>query len=404
MEQTTSPGREPGSDLPSGQPWIIRHGWLLSAVWLVFLAFPLFSAWDSSSSMERKIGLTVLVIIFGGVYIAGFHRQHQVEQAALFSPSSTGDELPAMGSRFLIALVVIGVAAYWLIGIAALGVVPFIVSFAVFNLRWPVVFAVFAAGLGATILVPLATGTLDDIWYLSLVVLAVGSFNMLIRQFSGHQVEQNQLTTSLAISDERGRMARDVHDVLGHSLTAVILKAELSQRLLEQIESVTDADQARIDACRDQLTELRSISRSALAEIRSTVGGLRAANLADEITVARTVLADAGVGLLVTGEPSDVPQAKRQTLAWVVREAVTNIVRHAKASNCHIELAPEPGQVWLRISDDGIGLPAGEGAADRGRSTTTEGNGLRGLRERVATIGAQLHITSDGGTRLEVVR
>lgn len=413
IERATGPGHEPGSDVGSSQPWIIRHGWLLSAVWLVFMVFPLFSAWAGSSSVARKIGLTVLLVIFGGIYVAGFHRQHQVEQAALFSPSSSGDELPAMGSRFLIGLIVISVAAYWLVGIAALGVIPFVVSFAVFNLRWVVVFAVFAGGLAATILVPLANGTFDDIWFLSLVVLAVGGFNMLIRQFSGHQVEQNQLTTSLAISDERGRMARDVHDVLGHSLTAVILKAELCQRLLDQVDSVTDDDQARLDTCRDQLTELRSVSRSALAEIRSTVGGLRAANLADEITVARTVLADAGVGLLVTGEPSDVPEAKRQALAWVVREAVTNVVRHAKASSCHIELAPEPGQVWLRISDDGIGLPSGESDATDGRAAKVEGNGLRGLRERVETIGAQLQITTGndsdtgngaGGTRLEVIR
>jgi len=260
IERATGPGHEPGSDVGSSQPWIIRHGWLLSAVWLVFMVFPLFSAWAGSSSVARKTGLTVLLVIFGGIYVAGFHRQHQVEQAALFSPSSSGDELPAIGSRFLIGLIVISVAAYWLVGIAALGVIPFVVSFAVFNLRWVVVFAVFAGGLAATILVPLANGTFDDIWFLSLVVLAVGGFNMLIRQFSGHQVEQNQLTTSLAISDERGRMARDVHDVLGHSLTAVILKAELCQRLLDQVDSVDEADQARLDTCRDQLTELRSVS------------------------------------------------------------------------------------------------------------------------------------------------
>lgn len=397
MELDTTPG-----DGQAGQePWVIRHGWLLSAVWLVFMAFPLFAAWGGSASDERKIAATALFVAFGLIYIVGFYHQHRSEQAAFFDPAAGDGQQPTTGSWFLVALVLIGAATYLLVGMGALGVVPFIVSFAAFNLRWSVVAGVLIAGVAATVLLPLAEGQLDEIWFLSLVVLAVGGFNALIRFFSGHQVEQTHLRTGLAISDERGRVARDVHDILGHSLTAVILKAELCQRLLDQVEPASEDDRDRIETCRHQLAELHSVSRGALAEIRSTVGGLRAANLVDELTVARTVLADGGVGLLVTGEPSDVPEAQRQTLAWVVREAVTNIVRHARASACHIELAPEPGRVLLRISDDGVGL-AGGPAEDGG--VLADGNGLRGLRERVETTGARLRVTSDGGTRVEVLR
>jgi two-component system sensor histidine kinase DesK len=161
------------------------------------------------------------------------------------------------------------------------------------------------------------------------------------------------------------------------------LKVELCQRLLEQVEPDDTAGREAIKVCRGQLAELDSIGRGALAEIRSTVGGLRAANLADEVTAARTVLADAGVELLVTGDAANIPEGHQSMLGWVVREAVTNIVRHAKAERCHIELAPGPDGVVLRISDDGVGL----GAAG-------EGNGLQGLRERVKAAGGVLHMES----------
>ncbi len=403
----------PAAELQHDEPWVTRHGWMLSAVWLVFVVFPLIALWDGDGdgSTGRKVGATALLLTFCAIYVIGFHYQHRVEQQAFFSPDRTGDMVPATGVWFLAALVVLLVAAYWLGGASVLGAVPFVVSFAVFNLEWVHALLVSAASLAVTIVVPLLDGTFDDLWFMSLIVLAVGGANILIRVFSSHEIEQSQLHTSLAISDERGRVARDVHDILGHSLTAVILKAELCQRLLEQVESADDTDQERIETCRHQLDELRLVSRSALAEIRSTVGGLRAANLTDELTVARTVLADGGVGLLVTGEPSDVPEAQRPILAWVVREAVTNIVRHARASSCHIELAPEPGRVWLRISDDGVGINGigGAGGVDGsgngdGPGTRVEGNGLRGLRERVETAGARLRVSSDGGTTLEVVR
>src|SRR5690606_26924226 len=178
---------------------------------------------------------------------------------------------------------------------------------------------------------------------------------MLIRSVETAQSRQADLRTQLALSDERNRVARDVHDVLGHSLTAIVLKAELCQKLLDGVDPDDAGSRATISTCREQLGELRGVGRGALAEIRATVGGLRAADLADEVTVARAVLADAGVDLLVTGDVADVCEQHRPVLVWVVREAVTNVVRHAQASRCHIELGPprSAAPVVLRISDDG---------------------------------------------------
>jgi two-component system sensor histidine kinase DesK len=254
---------------------------------------------------------------------------------------------------------------------------------------------------GVTIAAPLLAGRFADLWFLALIVVAVGGAAVLVRLFQGYQFDQAHLRTGLAIGDERTRVARDVHDVLGHSVTAAILKVELCQRLLDGVDADSEAGRARLEQCRHHLADLESISRGALAEIRSTVGGLRATDLADEVTAARTVLADADVDLLVTGDMADIPERHRPMLAWVAREAVTNIVRHAKAERCHIELAPGSVSegILLRVTDDGVGL-----------GTAEEGNGLRGLRERVAASGARVHIeaadtpadTKASGTRIEV--
>lgn len=393
--------RPPGAGRVDHDAWMARYGWLLAAIWLVFLVFPLAAVWAADDPTPVRVAGTVLIGLFASLYMLGFRRQAQRQ------PWPPGPSVGAAGAAaadragvaIFAALVAITVAAQLTVGVAGLGLVSFVVSFAVFHLGWRAVWVTFAAGLAAVVLVPWWLGSLAEVWYLVLIVFAVGVSTMLVRVVEVHGDERAGLQTRLAVSDERTRVARDVHDVLGHSLTAVILKAELCQRLLEGVEPTDDAGRARVAACRDQLAELQTVSRGALAEIRSTVGGLRTAHLADELAVARTVLADAGVRLQVVGDPTTSPEPLRPLLAWVVREAVTNVVRHARATTCRIELdpgagasGPDPEVVLLRIDDDGVGMAPG-----------VEGNGLRGLRERVEAAGAALRIRSDRGTRLEVV-
>ena len=388
----------------SGESWISRFGWVLAATWLVFLVFPLLGILGADDrAVGAKIASTALIAAFGLVYLDGFRRQHQhrhqPEAVADCGERRTG-RFPRGTGHFAV-LVMIVVLLGLVAGVGSVGVVPFVVVFAVFHFSWLAAWTAYVVGLVVTAMIPLLAGLFGDLWSLSIVVAGVGAAALLIRVFEGHQFDQAHLRTRLAISDERTRVARDVHDVLGHSLTAVILKVELCERLLAGSGRGDTTDPERIEACRQQLAELDSISRRALSEIRSTVGGLRATDVADEVTAARTVLADAGVDLLVTGDVTDIDDGHRSMLAWVVREAVTNIVRHARAERCHIELAPEQGAVLLRVSDDGVGL------GDR-----SEGNGLRGLRERVASAGGALRIESPaavdgpsgpaGGTRIEV--
>ncbi len=263
----------------------VVYNWLLAGVWLVFLASPLLAILaDDDLDRLAKTAAVALLVAFCVVYLHGFHQLDKAERQA-----EAGFETPTAIPRQLHFSLMVAIIAglYAIVGIPAVGVIPFLVAFAVFQFSWPVAWFIYAVGTGMTFLVPLVRGRLDDLWFLTIIVMTVGGAAVLIRLVDESQRGEADLRTQLAVSDERSRVARDVHDVLGHSLTAVILKAELCQRLLDGGDDGPTQDRARIEACREQLAELTTVSRSALAEIRSTVGGLRAANLADEVTVAR---------------------------------------------------------------------------------------------------------------------
>lgn len=389
---TPTPPIDSGSSLsdkqqePGDRAW--RANWLLSTVWLIFVCFPVFSViFNDQLGVEQKVAATAIALVFVVVYALGFR------QAIQCAHDPAGPSFGRAAWLYLAVLALLTSIGLVVAGWGMLGLMPYLVSFAVFNLGWTAVLVIAPLCLVFTVAGPLLAGVYDDLWILTPVTFAVAIGMVLIRIVDGRERNRAILQTELVVSDERDRVARDVHDVLGHSLTAVVLKAELAERLLQQVTPSTDAEQAAVDRCGDELVELQAISRRALAEIRSTVGGLRNPTLTDEVSVARTVLADGGVTLTVLGDPAEVPDQYRSTLAWVVRESVTNIVRHAKAANCEVEFGAEANSL-LRITDDGVGLD----------SSGDEGNGLRGLRERALAVGVGLKVESleSGGTRVEV--
>ena len=185
----------------------------------------------------------------------------------------------------------------------------------------------------------------------------------------------------LAATAERERIGRDLHDLLGHTLSLITLKLELSRKLLDRDH----------DAARREITETEEVARHALAEVRSAVTGFRAADLAAELASARLLLESSGVALGYDPPPPLSPELERP-LALVLREAATNIARHAGASQAQVGFAREGGSLRMRIVDDGRGGIDGEG------------NGLAGIRERVRALGGSLAIASTrGGTSLEIV-
>ena len=200
----------------------------------------------------------------------------------------------------------------------------------------------------------------------------------------------------LAVERERTRVARDIHDILGHSLTVITVKAELAGRLV-------DADPTR---ARAEIADVEQLARGALADVRSTVGGYRGVSIAGELAAARAALEAAGVSPDLPGTTDAVPPERRELAGWVVREGVTNVVRHAQASVCRVRVGTDE----ITIDDDGVGIVRG-GAVDGtvfggsgSGSGSGSGHGLAGLRERVEAAGGRLSVgRSDlGGLRLRV--
>lgn len=178
-----------------------------------------------------------------------------------------------------------------------------------------------------------------------------------------------------AVADERLRFSRDLHDLLGHTLSVIVVKAEVVRRLAER-DTASAAEAAR---------DIETIGRQALVEVREAVTGYRASSLADELDGARAALHDAGIDAAVHRASGPLPERVESLLGWAVREASTNVIRHSGAGRCSIRLDFRAGDAVLRVHDDGVGAAA----------SPTAGHGLRGLSERFAADGGTVHAGPD---------
>jgi two-component system sensor histidine kinase DesK len=207
------------------------------------------------------------------------------------------------------------------------------------------------------------------------------------RQQAALKLSQDEVRRLAALA-ERERIGRDLHDVLGHTLSLVVLKTQLARRLLSRDSQAAEAE----------LAELETAARGALDQVREAVSGIRASGLAAELAAARLALLSADVKLDVRRPALDLPPAVDAEFALAVREAVTNVIRHARAGQVEIELEargqPDSGEWVLSIRDDGRG-----GAVTRSGHT-----GLEALSERARALGGEFRIDSPpgGGTRIRL--
>jgi two-component system, NarL family, sensor histidine kinase DesK len=206
-----------------------------------------------------------------------------------------------------------------------------------------------------------------------------------LRRLRLAEAQSRSEAAALATADERERIARDLHDLLGHSLSLMILKGELASRL-------TGGDAGR---AREEIDGVVRVARDALTEVRDAVRGYRNRGLAAELAGARSALESAGTRAEVTVAAPELPPEQELALAFAVREGVTNVVRHASAEHCAIRLGAD-GERWrLTIEDDGRG------------ATAPEGSGLTGMRERLERLGGTVERTGGAagvgrGTRLTI--
>lgn len=351
---------------PPAQPWD-RFGWVMSVIWLVFLAFPV-AASLQQGWLRRVVGLTAIGA-FALVYVYSF---------VIYPRRGTSPRVRTLTLAGLVGLMLVLATA---IGAEALALMPFLVAFTVFHQPFRRALALSLLGLFVLVAVLTATASWPVLWMLVPIVVLVGVATGATRWIEIRQESHVALHDELQRAAERERMARDVHDVLGHSLTVITIKSELARRLI-------DVDPAQAAA---EIGEVEELSREALNEIRATVSGKRTPRLEEELERAAAALASAGISYSPPEDPQVLAGEHRVVAAWVLREAVTNVIRHSRAVQCTVEL----GASRLAVSDDGVGTGDPHGPA---------GTGLRGIRERVEASGGSLRLTSEpgSGTRVEV--
>jgi two-component system sensor histidine kinase DesK len=220
----------------------------------------------------------------------------------------------------------------------------------------------------ATIVIGFAATFRLSVWVLDLV----------------HEMERTRgVQSQLAVAEERLRFSRDLHDVMGRTLSAIAVKSQLAGELVRR---------GRPEAA-DEVADVRRLAEDSLREVREVVRGHRSADLAGELAGARSVLRAAGVACTVHGEEAGatLPRAAQTAFGWVVREAVTNVLRHSHAGSCTITLRTTGGQADLDVVNDGVPTP-------RAAAEVRPGSGLTGLGERLAGAGGTLETRLDGSS------
>jgi two-component system sensor histidine kinase DesK len=281
--------------------------------------------------------------------------------------------------------------AFYVLGVASFPINTGSSSFFIYSAAF-LPFVVASVPIFVTILIAQALGLLVEglLLHINPITLAVTVFLMGIvgvgNAFIARQKRADaklrmahEEIEQLAAVAERERIARDLHDVLGHTLSVIVLKSELAGRLIER-----DPQRAA-----QEIADVEKTARTALSEVREAIGGYRSQGLPAEMEIARNTLHAAGVALACETPLPQLHATEETVLCLAVREAVTNIVRHAQATHCRIRFTTSgDGYHLLLISDDGA------------HPKLREGNGLRGMRERIQSLGGRLSITADPGVTL----
>lgn len=333
----------------------MTRGLLFAAIWLSYLSENVRALLDQPVEWRRWLGL---------VAVAGFATAYLISIAVL--RKRRGTLLGWLGIAAMLALFGLQIPGA---GAHALPCLVYVAALGMMGLPLPQGIALAVVLLAAAEVLPATVPGWDDNGY-GLAVLLGSAATWAIRLANVRQARLDVAREELAeraVQDERARIAGDLHDILGHSLTVVAVKAELAQRLLD-----VDLERARAE-----LRDLESLARDALTDVRATAMGMRGISLPGEIAAAREALAAANVEAELPGAADEVPSRNRELFAWTIREAVTNIVRHSGARHARVAISPSA----VEICDDGAG-PGVPGA----------GQGLDGLRRRAEAVGARLTV------------
>lgn len=351
-------------------PWA-RFGWLMAVVWLVFLVYPVIALLGSEAPLAWVVVGWSALVAFVVLYVTGF--MHGMRGGGGLGRPPSKRQWVTFAALIVCALISVPAE-----GGSALSFLPFIMSFASYGLTrvWHWITTIAAVTVTA-LCVFLLPGGLSYLSVLAIVAL-LGVVNTVSTWLILRSAEAERLGLELATSEGREAVARDVHDLIGHSLTVVGLKAQLVRRLMD-----SDPERARAE-----LADIERLTAEAIAGVRSTVAGARATTLVEQLASSRDSFRAADIEVRVEGEPEALSPVQAITASWILREATTNVLRHSRARTVRVLLLP--GR--LAVEDDGVGI------------ATAEGNGIRGMRERAAAAGAAFALgpSETGGTRVEV--
>lgn len=355
----------------------IFAGTFMSLVWLGFLYFPISQA--LTLPLGSKIISLVLTATFALAYVIAFILSWRKpimgeRNFRYFDGRHRLSKSDAIAFAVLVMTTLLQVAV--LGPLDSLAFLPFIAAAAPFTLPQAVGYIAGALTVLASFLIPGFVPNGQEYFGLTITTSAVFMFVAGITFFIGSSIESQRQAGTQAILEERERVARDVHDVLGHTLTVIALKSELAGKLLER-----DPGRAQTE-----LHEITNLARESIEEVRQTVAGLKVQSLFEEITAASQALESAGIDLRREGSAwpdlDSIPAVNQAIFAWVIREATTNIIRHAAASQATIKL----DRSNLTITDNGVGIPP-----------DATGHGLEGLKARVEQVGGTLSIVGKRG-------
>lgn len=335
-------------------------------VWLIYLGFFFIQPVASRAGWKEWLATALASAVFLVLYFASywFRGRRRLAIAAAIALLGLGFAPWNEGAAVFVIYASTGMAYVGDTGVAVKGLAALLAIVAVeaFLLHLSIWFWVYCIGLS----------------------LSIGSVSI---YFAQRNEANRQLRMArdeiehLARVAERERIARDLHDVLGHTLSVVVLKSELAAKLIG-----TDPSRAE-----NEIRDVERISREALAEVRQAIGGYRAEGLEEEIARAASTLRTAGVTPEYETMPVPLSPAQETVLALAVRETVTNVVRHAAAAHCRLRIDRVNGCCRLEIQDDGRG------------GIQVEGNGVRGMRERVEALGGTLQRETSAGTRITIL-
>src|ERR1700686_2590372 len=337
----------------------VKLGRLFMVAWLAFFIYPIAAfLTDRFSTETRTYGLLLLLgfaLIWAWFWTricAGPDRRFTVPAvvgATLILTVFTLRTPPQYGSLFLYPVIMAGAAFRWRRAVAAVVVLSVLAG---------------ALELARGESVTNSTGQLlNDL----LVGVAAVAGRLLVE--ANQQLSQaREQIARLAVGEERLRFARDLHDLLGHSLSVIALKSELAGRLIKNTPGLAA----------HEIEDIEKVARDALREVREAVTGYRRPTLAAELAGAHEVLTAAGIDYRINQDHLPPPPAVEAVIAWTIREGVTNVMRHSQAKRCSIRIINKDGQATVEVIDDGRG------------GMPQPGSGLRGLEERVRERGGTL--------------